>query len=173
VTRVTGKTVEELLPANASAEQRARLADLAERLFGHVMRVVDLQALYQLDQCLWSELDMLRVEDDEGELAKAMVAEALHRVGRSPDRHACDVPQGISPDEVIAAGYQESCLMCRQEVADMEYRHSGRCCQDQQKQASDKEWRKLLDDAAKQWRDRNAAALRKFGLLGGAEEVVS
>jgi hypothetical protein len=155
----------QLSSLDVTAEQRAGVSELADRLYGHVLRLVDLDRLYQLEQCLWSELGRQRIHDEMGDLATSLLAEALHRVGHAPERHAKTTPVGISPDEVIAAEYDDACLMCRNDVADMEYRHSGRCCEDLARNAEDKEWLQLVKDAAKRWRADNATSLRRFGLM--------
>lgn len=153
----------QLSTRKVTAEQAARVADLADRIFGHMLRVVDLDRLYQIEQCLWSELDRLDMDDESGDLATALLAEALHRVGYRPERHANMIPDGISDDEVIAAEYDDDCLMCRNDAADMEHRLSGQRCGDQ-RAVEDKDLRNFMEGAAKAWRVQHAAALRRFGL---------
>src|SRR5690606_28615534 len=102
--------------------------------------------------------------DDMGDLATALMAEALFQVGHWPERNIATIPDSISPDEVIAAEYDENCLMCRADVVDMEYRRSGRCCEDLARDAEDKEWLAMQRQAAADWRTENLAALRRFAL---------
>jgi hypothetical protein len=154
----------QLSAMGASKEQHAALDELAERILAHVLRTIHREALYRVEQCVWSELDRLEIPDEMGDLATALLAEALFRVARSPERNLQTVPPGISPYEVIAAEYDDTCLMCREEVADMEYRLSGRCCDDLAREAKDKEWVAIQRKAAADWRAKNAAALRRFDL---------
>lgn len=149
---------------DVTAEQRAGIAVLADRIFGHVLRVVMLERLYMIEQIVWGELSRLGLEDESGDLATALVAEALHRVGYSTERCASTIPEGISDDEVLAAEYDDDCVFCRCEVADMTYRLSGRKCHDLQRDAEDKDLRRFRGQAAKAWRADHAAALRRFGL---------
>ena len=61
-----------------------------------MLRVVDLDRLFQIEQCIWSELQRLGIDDDLGEVAESLLADALHRVGRSPERNCVMIPDGIS-----------------------------------------------------------------------------
>lgn len=155
----------QLSAAGVTAEQQAQLADLADRIYGHALRVVDLDRLYQLEQCVWSELSRLEIHDGACDLATALLSEALHRVGYGSDRQASMIPDGISGDEVIAAEYDDACLICQYEVADMQYRLSGQKCCDLQRDAEDRDLRRFMEQTARAWRAENAAALRRFGLL--------
>lgn len=148
----------------ASAEQCAATAELAERIVGHVVRAVDRDALFRVEQCVWSELGRLRIPDDEGDLATALLAEALFQVAYWPERNIVTIPAEISSDEVIAAEYDDECIMCRAEVADMKYRRSGQRCEDLAREAEDKEWVAMQRQAAEDWRAENIEALRRFEL---------
>jgi hypothetical protein len=154
---------EQLSSSQLSVEQQAQVAVLAERVYGHVLRVVDLDLLYGLEQVLWSELDRLKIRDNDGDLATALLSEALHRVGHAPDRHVDMIPEGIRPDEIVAAYYDEDCLLCRHELADIQSRTSGQQCDDLARH-EDKEWRALQARERAKWRAEHADALRRFGL---------
>ena len=153
----------EIAARGLTGEPRARLAKIEEWLLGYVLRVIDLARLYQLEQCLWSELDRAKIHD-EGDIADALLAAVFVRVASGPHRHANSIPHGITGDEVMAAEYDDECLMCRHETSDLEYRLSGRKCQDLQRDAVDTEMRRFMDQAAKRWREEHATALRRFGL---------
>lgn len=156
---------EQLDAMGVSGAIRDGVTALAERIYGHVLRVVDLDRLYQLEQCLWSELDRLRVADDDGDLATSLLATALYRVGCAPERHCKTVPDGITEEEQIAAGFDEACMMCQHDLADLEYRMSGRRCEHLTQLAADKEWRAIQARAAKDWRAEHADALRRFDVM--------
>ncbi len=158
----------QLSSAALTAQQAVEVAELADRLYNHVLRVIDLGRLSQLEQCIWSELDQMNIDDELGELATALLAEALGRVGHAPERHVNPIPIGISEDEVLAAEYDDDCRMCRSEVADMEYRLSGQRCQDLASDAEDDDMCRFNEQAAQAWRAENAEALRRFGLAPNA-----
>jgi hypothetical protein len=159
--------------AGASPQARTGITELADRLYGHVLRAIDLGRLFQLEQCVWSELDRLKIRDDEGDLANALLAEVLHRVAYAPERHINSVPAGIPQEEIIAAEFDEACLMCQHDAKDLEYRMSGRRCDDLYRQAEDKEWRALQAQAAEQWRTKHATALRRFEVMMARRGSVS
>jgi hypothetical protein len=162
---VRPQTVEEFLAAaDASPEQREKVTALVERLYGHMLRVVDLGRLFQLDQCLWSEIEKIDLDDEEGALASALIAGALAQVGRGPERHGSFIPEGISPDEVMAADYDDQCLMCQWEAADLRDRMSGKRCEDLTHRAEKRDLDAFMHRAADRWRIENQAALRRFGL---------
>jgi len=158
-------TVEaQLSSSGVTMDQRAGIAVLADRIYGHVLRVVMLDRLYMVEQIVWGELLRLGFPDESGELATALLSEALHRVGYSPERCVSTIPDGISEDEILAAEYDDDCVFCRCEVADMQYRLSGRKCHDLQRDAEEQDLRQFFEQAAKAWRADNAEALRRFGL---------
>ena len=154
-----------LAKLRAKPEQHAAVAALAERLYGHVFRAVDGVLLYAIEQILWSEIDRAGVHDEEGELATALLAEALFRVGYDPERSHGSIPRDITPAERIAAAYDDDCLMCRYEINEAIARESGQRCCELEAAEPDREWAKLQAQAAAGWRARNAEALRRFGLL--------
>jgi hypothetical protein len=162
-----------LSAAELTDDQRERVAELADRVYRHVLRVVDLGRLFQLEQCLWCELAQLDIEDESGGVATALLAEALRRVGHSPERHVTTIPPGVGADEVMAAEYDDDCAMCRYEADDFEYRMSGRRCQDLERDAADPVLRQLVERSAEAWRAEHIEALRRFGLAeeadGGAD----
>jgi hypothetical protein len=153
-----------LCSLEVSADQAAGMAELADRVYGHMLRVIDLDRLFAIEQCVWSELSRLGIHDEDGGVATTLLAEALHRVGHTPDRYVNMIPDGITPDEVMAAEYDDDCVMCLDEAADFEYRRSGRKCQDLHRDAEDKDFRRLMERAASSWRQQHAEALRRFGL---------
>jgi hypothetical protein len=166
IERAVGRSVAaQLDTAGVAPQARSGITDLADRIYGHVLRIVDLDRLYQLEQCVWSELDRLRIDDENGDLATSLLAEALHRVGCEPERQYKSVPDGITEEEQLAAGFDEACLMCLHEAADLEYRMSGRRSEDLSQLAEDKEWRALEAHAAKAWRAKHAAELRRFEVM--------
>jgi hypothetical protein len=166
IERTSHRSVPDLLDAmGLAADIRDGVTALSDRIYGHVLRVIDLDRLYQLEQCVWSELDRLRIDDEDGDLATSLLAAALHRVGCAPERQCKTVPDGITEEEEIAAGFDEACLMCQHEVADLEYRMSGRRCEHLTQLPADKEWRALQARAAKAWRAEHADALRRFDVM--------
>jgi hypothetical protein len=65
-----------------------QLGTLERAFYRHLRRAIDLDALFGLEQLLWSELQALeRFTDDQVlDLANAMLARALERVAHDPRR---------------------------------------------------------------------------------------
>jgi hypothetical protein len=158
------RTLEHELDAQrASAAQRAKVRDLGERLYWHVLRVIDLGALYGLEQSVWSELSAIGLADEECELAKRLLSDALRGIAERADRHASDIPAGITRDEQVAAGYDDDCMLCRNEMAEIQN------CRAHGSDANDEdpdfdELASLATGAAQRWRDAHVAVLRRFRL---------
>lgn len=64
------------------------LAELERGFYRHLRRAIDLDALFELEQLLWSELEELeRFTDDQVlDLANAILARSLDRVAHDPRR---------------------------------------------------------------------------------------
>jgi hypothetical protein len=64
------------------------LGALERAFYRHLLRAIDLDALFELEQLLWSELDEVAPFTDEQvlDLANAMLARALERVAHDPVR---------------------------------------------------------------------------------------
>ena len=64
------------------------LAALEQAFYRHLRRAIDLDALFGLEQALWSELEALeRLTDDQVlDVANALLARALERVAHDPRR---------------------------------------------------------------------------------------
>jgi len=142
----------------------ARVRALAQRLYGHVFRTVDGRMLYEVEQILWSEIDRLGIHDEQGDLATALIAEALFRVGHDPERCHDSIPLGVTPAEQIAAAYEDDCLLCRHELREAIARESGQRCGELEHARPDAEWIECQEAAADAWRARHVDALRRFGL---------
>ena len=65
-----------------------RLRAVERAFYRHVLRVIDLDALFDLEQQLWSRLqDQGQLTDDQVlDLSNAIIERALERVGRDPTR---------------------------------------------------------------------------------------
>lgn len=159
---MTPRAVDDALAAiEATPAQRDQVRALAERLYGHVFRAVARDALYGIEQLLWSELDRLEVPDDLGDVASALLAEALFRLAFDPARSCQTTPSPITELERIAADYDDDCLLCRHDLDEARRRHArGGAAEDD----DDEEWAQLEAEAARGWRARHADALRRFGL---------
>lgn len=162
VEALSAPSVGELLcRLDAPPEQSRKVRDLGERLVGHVLRAIDRSKLDLVEQMLACELMQLGVPDDEMELQRALVADALFRIGHMSDRVVDLVPPGITEAERIAAELDDDCPMCHWELeqAKRQLEAGG----DDWDEDHD-EWRELMADAARSWRRENAEALTRFGL---------
>lgn len=151
-----------LVKLEASPEATAKIEQLREQLYGHVRRLIAADALFGLEQMLWGLVDRTGVHDDEAELATALLAEALAGIAYDPSRSARDEPYGITDEEIVAARYDETCELCRHDLAEAKRRREGRS--DRFEDCADKELLAMHADAAKRWRKQHADALRRFGL---------
>ena len=69
-------------------EYDRRIQEIERAFYRHLLRVIDLDALFDLEQQLWSQLQDRRplTDDQVLDLANAIIARALERVGRDPIR---------------------------------------------------------------------------------------
>ena len=137
-----------------SIGQQPELGELTKQLYGHVMDAIDFEALFQLEQMLWSLLPQCGIEDDDdGDLASRLIAEAIVRASKDPARHVSFVPAGITKAEAKAVDFDERCPFCQMEAATPreDHDHGGEACL-------------LCDDLARMWREEHADLLRKRGL---------
>ena len=139
--------------------QHPKLLALAEQLYGHVVECIDFDALFGLEQMLWSLVEKagLGKLDDEGDLSKAMIRRCLVRAAFDPNTAFTDVPFGITKEEAKAANFDPECPFCRYEdeqartARPAEHDHEDECCS-------------LCDNMAAAWRKEHAEALRRRGL---------
>jgi len=88
-----------------------RLGALERAFYRHLLRAIDLDALFCLEQALWSELQELELFTDDQvlDLSNAILARALERVAHDPVRsmkqgtlgpggHVVDVPEAPHGD---------------------------------------------------------------------------
>jgi hypothetical protein len=96
--------------------RRAKLADLEEQLYGHVLDAIDFDALFQLEQLLWGLIDQRGIDDQDGELADSLIVDAINRAAHDDARH-CTIapPPGMTEAETRAARFDEACPFCRVE----------------------------------------------------------
>lgn len=64
------------------------LGALERAFYRHLLRVIDLDALFELEQLLWAEIEEIRpfTDDQVLDVANAMLARALERVAHDPLR---------------------------------------------------------------------------------------
>jgi hypothetical protein len=95
-----------------------RLRALERAFYRHLVRVVDLDALFALEQRLWVRLDARRrlTDDQVLDLSNAIIERAFERLGRDPIRA---MQEGvIGPDGRIAPAPEaphEHCPFCDDE----------------------------------------------------------
>ena len=132
------------------------LADLAQQLDGHVRAAIDFSALDGLEQLLWGLLDRRRIDDDDGDLAKALLVEAVIRVVRDPASFYGAPPRGITKAERRAVEFDAACPFCQMERA--------AAADPMDNPVLDAEWLALTAEAAAAWRRQHAETLRRHGL---------
>ncbi len=156
-------SVDELLVIlQASPEAKAKIDALRDKLYGHVKRVIDGNALFGIEQMLWGLIDQTGIYDEEAALAEAMLAEALGSIAYDPHRNVRDEPYGITDEEIVAAEYDATCELCQHDLAESKRRRAGHS--DRFEDHADKELLAMHAEAAKRWRKDHAEALRRFGL---------
>ena len=99
-----------------------RLRALERAFYRHVLRVIDLDALFGLEQQLWSRLQEQGLTDDQVlDLSNTIIERALERVGRDPIRAMKEGVMGpgghITPSPEAP---HESCPFCDGEPDDGE-----------------------------------------------------
>jgi hypothetical protein len=153
-------SVDDLLETlKASLEAREKIEHVRERLYGHVRRLIDGEALFSLEQVLWSVVDRAGVHDDESELTNALLAEALASIAYDPERNISTTPRGITDEEIVAAEYDETCELCHHDLEEAKQRRAGNT-----EDAVDSEILAMHAEAATHWREEHAVALARFGL---------
>jgi hypothetical protein len=130
----------------------ASLDELRQCLYSHVMEAIDWGKIHGYEQMLWSLLPELGHDDDEGELAEAMIRECVVRAASDPMRNFSEVPYGITEAERKAVEYDDGCVFCRADAVsgdgDEEHVDDCPCCA----------------DLAADWRAQHETVLRKAGL---------
>ena len=126
------------------------LEALAEQVNEHIHHAIDWDAVFRIEQMLWSLLP----DDPDGRQAMQLVTDAFAHAATSEARvGVSDVPYGITREEEKAAAFDESCPLClieAQAPPEPEHDHEGECA--------------LCDDMAREWRAENAEARRRYGL---------
>jgi hypothetical protein len=142
-----------------TAEHREQLAALERQLYGHVLECIDWNALFGLEQMLWSVLDELGIDDCEVavDLAKAMISRAIVHASDDPATACSSVPYGITKAEAKAVSFDEACPFCQFE-AEAAKRPKP------EPHDHDEEPCGLCDDLARMWREQHADALKRHGL---------
>jgi hypothetical protein len=153
------RSVREML-ADQSVDGDA-LADLEQQLYGHVRDAVDFDALYQLEQLLWGLLDLRRIEDLDGELAKALIVEAITCAARDPASYvSVSPPPGITEAEAKAVERDDACPFCKMEADQAAYA-ADPANADAEEAA---ELVALYEPEARAWRAQHAEVLQRRGL---------
>lgn len=137
------------------------LAELKEQLYGHVLDKIDTSRLYALEQMLWYLLPQEGLAPDDEtifDVVDELIMEAFVRAAGDVNRKVSHVPFGITREEEKAVEFDAGCRLCVMErKADAE--RTANAAHD------------AMDDcaccaaAAEHWRETNAEALRKAGLL--------
>lgn len=162
--QTTVRSVDELLVTlNASPEAKAKIDQLREKLYGHVLRLVDLDVLYAIEQMLWSLVGRTGVDDEESVLTNALLAEALANVPYDPERNGCTTPHGITDEEILAVEYDETCELCQHDLGEVARRRAGST--DRFEDWADPELQSMHAAAATRWRQDHADALQRFDAL--------
>ena len=146
-----------------SAAVRERLGRLEDQLYNHVVDKIDFVGLYQLEQLLWGLLDLRGIDDAHGELAKALIVDAVARAVRDPASYfPLRPPPGVTEAEANAVAYEDACPFCT-----MEADHAADDAAPATVAAEDAaaaELRALYAGEASAWRARHAGALARRGL---------
>jgi hypothetical protein len=160
--RVTG--AEELLSvAEVLAGRSVDLTDLQQQLYGHVLDKIDFDGMYGLEQLLWGLLDERDIEDEDGELAKALIVDAVIRAARDPASYVpVSPPPGITKAEAKAVEFDEACPFCKMEADEAAY--AGDPANAAAEAAEAAEQTALYASNARAWRARHAEALKRRGL---------
>ena len=139
------------------------LADLEAQLYGHVRDAVDFDALYQLEQLLWGLLDLRRIDDLDGELAKALIVDAITCAARDPASYvSTGPPPGITETEAMAVERDDACPFCKMEADQAAYAADPSNVDADAAEAA--ELVALYEPQARAWRAQHAEVLQRRGL---------
>jgi len=143
--------------------ERAELAELEQQLEGHVRNAIDFVALYQLEQLLWGLLDQRGIDDEQGELAKALLVDAVIRAARDPASYfPIRPPPGITEAEARAVEVEDACPFCQVEVTQAAYDADPANIAAEAAEAAELE--ALWAPQARAWREKHAEVLARRGL---------
>lgn len=133
----------------------AQLGAVADALYDHVLEAIDLDALSNVEQMLWSVLGAAGVVDDTGDLAARMMRDAILRLANDAGRNISSVPPGVTKAEAKAVAFDDGCPFCVLEAA-----------QPAPSEATDhvEDECECCDLMAREWRAENSEALARAGL---------
>jgi len=146
-----------------SGADRERLGKLEDQLYNHVVDKLDFVGLYQLEQLLWGLLDLRGIHDEDGELAKTLIVDAVTRAVRDPASYfPSSPPPGITEAEAKAVAFEEACPFCTMEANHAAYLADPANAAAEAADAA--EMVALAEPAARAWRARHAEVLARRGL---------
>lgn len=141
-----------------------KLRKLERQLYGHVLEVIDWDALHELDGHVFTLVRKCNVGQDLAlDITGQLIERALHRAAYDPIRFGMtSIPFGITEEERRAVAFDEDCPFC-----DFEKKLAAQRAKDAAKPrppSGDEECCPLCDDMAAEWREEHAEALERAGL---------
>lgn len=147
-----------------------KLRDLERHLYGHVLEVIDWDALQAIDEYLYALVRKCNVSEELAlDLSNQLIERALHRAAYDPIRFGMtSIPFGITEEERRAVAFDDTCPFCKFEKKLAE--QAAKDAANPRPPPPPDECCPLCDDMAAEWREEHAEALARAGLSPPAHD---